>query len=110
MPDNKAISIDDDQFAHEVLDCQGLSLVYFWSPRCGPCHQMAPSLEAFAQDNAERVKVFKIDVDDNPKTVEKYNIRSTPTLIFFKDGAHLETKPGAMSQTALQAKIDTLIN
>jgi thioredoxin 1 len=70
---------------------------------------MAPALEAFAQANAEKVRVFKLDSDDNPKTAEKYGIKSIPTVIFFKDGKPVETNVGAMTQSALQSKLDALI-
>jgi thioredoxin 1 len=70
---------------------------------------MAPGLEAFAADNAGKVKVFKIDSDDNPKMADKYGIKSIPTVIFFKGGELVETHVGAMSQTALQSKLDELL-
>ncbi len=109
MSKNKPTEISDDQFNEEVLSRKGLSVVDFWSPTCGPCHQMAPALEAFAEANAEKVKVFKIDVEDNPKTSEKYKIRSIPTIIFFKNTEPVETSVGAMSQSSLQEKLDALI-
>ena len=70
---------------------------------------MAPALEAFAAANAGKAHVFKLDVDDNPKTAEKFGIRSIPTIIFFKDGKPAETWVGALSEPALQEKLDTLL-
>jgi thioredoxin 1 len=70
---------------------------------------MAPALEAFAANNPGKVKVFKIDSDDNPKMADKYGIKSIPTVIFFKDGEPVETQVGAMTQTALQSKLDALL-
>ncbi|UCF56867.1 MAG: thioredoxin family protein, partial [Deltaproteobacteria bacterium] len=85
MPESKPVNITDDEFEKEVLQGEGISVVDFWAPWCGPCHTMAPALEAFAAANSGKVKVFKIDSDDNPKTAEKYGIKSIPTVIFFKD-------------------------
>jgi len=109
MSENKPIDTTDDQFNQAVLNRTGLSVVDFWSPGCGPCHQMAPSLEAFAEANASKIEVFKLDAEDNPKTAEKYNIRSTPTIIFFKDGEPVDISVGAMSESALQTKLDALL-
>jgi len=109
MSENKPIDTTDDQFNQAVLSRTGLSVVDFWSPRCGPCHQMAPALEAFAEANAAKIEVFKLDAEDNPKTAEKYNIRSTPTIIFFKDGEPVDISIGAMSESALQNKLDALL-
>ncbi len=98
MPEGKPISITDDQFREEVLKKDGVSVVDFWAPWCGPCLQMAPGLEAFAQANEGKVRVFKLDVDDNPKTAEKYEIRSIPTIIFFLNGEPVYTSRGTMTQ------------
>ncbi len=109
MSEKKPKAITDAQFEEEVLQAEGFSLVDFWAPWCGPCHQMAPGLEAFAESNWEKVRVFKLDADDNPKTAEKYQIRSVPTIIFFKDGEVVDTNVGAMSEASLQEKLDTLM-
>ena len=109
MSENKPVEITDYDFEQQVLETKGISVVDFWAPWCGPCHTMAPGLEAFAADNAGKVKVFKIDSDDNPKTADKYEIRSIPTVIFFKDGEPVETHVGAMTQSALQGKLDDLL-
>lgn len=108
MPDHKPHTLTDDEFEAQVLNADGISVVDFWSPRCGPCHQMAPALDAFSESNAGRVKVFKLDVDDNPKTAERYEIRSVPTVIYFKDGLAMATHRGAMSQVALQSTLEDL--
>jgi thioredoxin 1 len=104
------IQITDSQFEDQIIKRKGISIIDFWAPWCGPCITMAPALEAFAATNGEKVKVFKLDVDDNPKTAEKYQIRSVPTIIFFKDGEPVDITAGAMSESALQEKLDNLLN
>ena len=108
MTDGKPMSITDSQFESEVLQNKAICVVDFWAPWCGPCLQMAPGLEVFAAANAESVRVFKLDVDDNPKTAERYEIRSVPTVIFFKDGHPLYRSAGALSQSSLQSQLDKL--
>ena len=109
MSESKPMNITDAQFEQEVLKAEGISVIDFWAPWCGPCHTMAPALEAFAEANAGRVRVYKLDVDDNPKTAEKYEIRSIPTVIFFKDGEPEVVSVGAISEAGLQEKLDVLI-
>ena len=109
MSEEKPINITDDEFEKEVLQSKGVVVVDFWAPWCGPCHTMAPALEAFAAANSEKAKVCKIDADDNPKTAEQYEIRSLPTVVFFKDGQAIETHVGTLTQPALQDKLDALL-
>ena len=108
MSEDKPINITDAQFEDMVLKAEGLVIVDFWAPWCGPCHQMAPALEAFAQANTGKVKVFKLDSDENPKTAEKYEIRSIPTIIFFQNGEPVSRTAGTMSETTLQRTLDSL--
>jgi thioredoxin 1 len=110
MSSHAPVSLSDSQFDEQVLKAKGITVVDFWAPWCGPCHQMAPGLEAFAKANEARVKVFKLDVDDNPKTAEKYEIRSIPTIIFFFDGEPAYVGRGTMSQASLQKKLDELFD
>jgi thioredoxin 1 len=109
MQGNKANNLTDSQFEEQVLNAAGIVVVDFWAPWCGPCLQMAPGLEAFAEANEGKVQVFKLDADDNPKTSEKFEIRSVPTVIFFKDGEPLFVSRGAMSQSSMQNKLDELL-
>ncbi|MCJ7596250.1 MAG: thioredoxin [Desulfobacterales bacterium] len=108
MIETKPVIITDSQFEEQVLQQKGIFIVDFWAPWCGPCLQMAPGLEAFAGATAKKVNVFKIDVDDNPKTAEKYEIQSVPTVIFFRDGHPVYRSSGAMSQSSLQGQLDAL--
>ncbi len=109
MTETKPKNIMDDQFEREVLKQQGIMVVDFWAPWCGPCIQMAPSLEAFAAANAGKAKVYKLDVDENPKTAERFEIRSIPTIIFFRNGQPQYVARGAMSQSSLQKKLDEIL-
>lgn len=108
MSEGKPINVTDDSFEREVQQKEGIVVVDFWAPWCGPCHTMAPALEAFAAGNSGKIKVCKIDADDNPITAEQYEIRSLPTVVFFKDGQVIETHVGTLTQPGLQAKLDTL--
>lgn len=110
MPENKPETLTDSQFQEHVLDAEGIVIVDFWAPWCGPCVQMAPGLEAFSSANQGSVKVFKIDADENPKTAEAYEIRSVPTIVFFKNGEPVFVSRGAMSQSSLQRKLDDLLD
>ena len=104
------MSTTDDQFEREVLGRKGISVVDFWAPWCGPCVQMAPALESFAASNAGNVSVYKLDVDENPKTAERFEIRSIPTIIFFKNGQVQHISRGTLSATSLQNKLNELLS
>ena len=96
-------AVSDDSFQSDVLGAQGLVLVDFWAPWCGPCKQMNPALEDVASAMEGQVEVAKVDIDDNPETPGKYGVRGVPTLMIFKDGEPVATKVGAMPKSALEA-------
>lgn len=99
------VSVTDADFATEVEGIQGLALVDFWATWCGPCRMVAPVIEQLAQEYEGRVKMTKLDVDTNQKTATRFNIRSIPSILFFKDGEHVDTVVGAIPKAQLERKI-----
>jgi thioredoxin 1 len=96
-----AKQITDADFESEVLTASGLVLVDFWAEWCGPCRMLGPVLEEIASEMGGKVKVVKVNVDQNPATPTKYGIRSIPTMILFKDGQLVETKVGSIPKQSL---------
>ncbi len=90
----------EETFKQDVLELSKLAVVDFWAPWCGPCNQMAPVIEAFAEDHPD-VAVFKVDVDQNPTLSKTYKIQSIPTIILFENGKEKERLIGSVSKQAL---------
>ena len=103
------INTTDATFADDVLKSDKPVLLDFWAEWCGPCKMIAPILDELAGSYADRVKIAKINIDENPQTPPKYGIRGIPTLILFKDGSVEATKVGALSKSQLTAFIDSNI-
>jgi thioredoxin 1 len=98
--------VTDDTFAANVEQAKGLVVVDFWAEWCGPCRAIAPILEDLATSYAGRVQVAKLDVDANQRTSMRFNVRSIPTLLFFRDGKHVDTVVGLAQKSVLQQRID----
>ena len=102
----KIVHVSDDSFEQEVLKSDKPVLVDFWAEWCGPCKMIAPILDEIAEEYDGRLKVAKLDIDDNPQTPPKYGIRGIPTLMLFKNGEVEATKVGALSKSQLTAFLD----
>jgi thioredoxin 1 len=98
------VPVTDASFATVVDQNPGLVVVDFWAEWCGPCKVIAPALEQLAEEYTGRVTVAKLDVDTNPKAVMRFNVRSIPTMMFFKGGRHVDTVVGAVPKPTLAAK------
>lgn len=99
--------VTDDTFDSEVLQSPQPVLVDYWAEWCGPCKMIAPILDDVAKDYAGKIKVAKINIDDNQKVPGEYGIRGIPTLMIFKGGEAAATKVGALSKSQLTAFIDS---
>ena len=100
------VHISDESFDEEVLQSEQPVLIDYWAEWCGPCKMIAPVLDEIAIEYSDRLKVVKLNIDDNPQTPPKYGIRGIPTLMIFKNGQVEATKVGAVSKAQLTAFLD----
>ncbi|HVV69674.1 MAG TPA: thioredoxin TrxA [Gammaproteobacteria bacterium] len=98
--------VTDDAFDEQVLKSSTPVLVDFWAEWCGPCKMIGPVLEEVAKEYTDKLKIVKINVDENSKTPAKYGIRGIPSLLLFKDGNMVSMKVGALSKSQLTAFLD----
>ncbi|MBA3979323.1 MAG: thiol reductase thioredoxin [Alcanivorax sp.] len=103
------INASDSSFEADVLKADEPVLVDYWAPWCGPCKMIAPILEEVVKEYEGRLKVVKINIDDNPDTPRKYGVRGIPTLTVFKNGNVEATKVGALSKSQLTAFLDSTL-
>ncbi|MBB4635192.1 thioredoxin [Longimicrobium terrae] len=102
------VEITDGNFQSEIANADGVSMVDFWAEWCGPCRLIGPFVEQLADEYAGQVKVGKLDVDSNQQTAAKFNVRSIPTILFFKDGQVIDQVVGAVPKQALARKLQEL--
>jgi len=101
--------VTDDSFTGDVLKAEKPVLVDFWAEWCGPCKQIAPSLEAISEELGEKMTIAKLNIDENPMTPSKYGVRGIPTLMLFKDGQVAATRIGAMPKGKLLEWIESVL-
>ena len=106
---SKTIVLNDDNFESEVLNSEIPVLVDLWAEWCGPCRALAPVIEEIAEDYDGKLKVGKLNVDENPGVPSAYDIRSIPTLIVFKDGAVQERVVGALPKNQIVDLIESIL-
>lgn len=103
------VAVTSSTWDNEVLKTDGYVMVDFWAAWCGPCRIIAPAVEELANEYAGKLKVLKLNTDENPDIASKYKIMGIPTLIFFKNGEKIDQIVGAVPKPQLKAKIDALL-
>jgi len=110
MADSKyTVAVTDDTFVGTVEKGQGLVVVDFWAEWCGPCRMIAPVLEALAKDYKDKLKVVKINVDEEPDLAARFGIQSIPSLLFFKGGQMVKQQIGAVPKHILEKIVKELV-
>mmetsp|Transcript_46638 Transcript_46638/g.76148 ORF Transcript_46638/g.76148 Transcript_46638/m.76148 type:complete len:190 (+) Transcript_46638:38-607(+) len=107
---SEAKEVADDAFKSEVLESPLPVLVDFWAPWCGPCRMVAPVVDEIALEYGNKLKVVKVNTDENPKVATEYGIRSIPSLMIFKNGQRVDTVVGAVPKTTLAATIEKYLD
>lgn len=104
------LELTTSSWEREVLNSKGVIMVDFWAPWCGPCRIIAPTIEELAKEYAGKVKVGKLNTDENPEIATRYGIMGIPTIMFFKDGQRVDQIVGVVPKSILKTKLDSLIN
>ena len=101
---SNAMAVTDSDFEQQIEKHEGLAVVDFWATWCGPCRVVAPILDQLASEYKDKAKVAKLDVDTNIRTASRFNVRSIPTILFFKDGKLVDQIVGAVGKPMLERK------
>lgn len=107
--DGRPVVVTDATFRREVLSSPGPVLLDCWAPWCGPCRMVAPILDQLASEYAGRIKIAKLNVDENPGTASRYGVHSIPTMIFFNKGKEVDKLVGALPKADIVRHLNTLI-
>ena len=107
--DTKPVAVTDETFQEEVLDHELPVMVDFWAEWCGPCRMVAPVLEKMAEEFAGKIRIAKVNVDENPQLSQAFKVMSIPTLMMVKDSTIVFSQPGALPEPAVRDLIKQLI-
>lgn len=110
MTEMTLTELNEENFKQVVLDSSVPVLVDMWAPWCMPCRMVAPAVEKIAKDNMNKIKVCKLNVDDNQNIASQYNIQGIPALLIFKNGKEVDRIVGAVPPQAIQSKLDQIVN
>ena len=103
---NNTVEIKSDNFEDLVIKSEKLVILDFWAEWCGPCKQIGPILEEIGETKKDKIKIYKLNVDENPLTPQKFGVRGIPTLMLFKDGNLVDTKVGSLPKNMLESWLD----
>jgi thioredoxin 1 len=104
------VEVTTSNWDTEVIKAQGLVMIDFWAAWCGPCRMISPTVEELAKEYSGKIKVLKLNTDENSEIASRYKIMGIPTIMFFKDGNKLDQIVGVVPKQHLKAKIDSFLN
>lgn len=104
------LELTTSKWETEVLNSKGIVMVDFWAPWCGPCRIIAPTIEELAKEYEGKIKVGKLNTDENPEIATRYGIMGIPTIMFFKDGQRVDQIVGVVPKSVLKNKLETLLS
>ena len=104
-----SLNVNDNDFENEVIQSEDPVMVDFWAEWCGPCKAMSPIVDELATEMQQKLKIVKVNIDENPNAPTQYGVRGIPTLMIFKDGQVVDTRVGGMSKTQLTEWVDSIL-